>query len=380
MAATIEQAKQYKAQALDTINKAQAKMDEYEGKSIPADVSKQIDDLFAAGDDLARRAELTQKSAEAQKWREMPDDLKRLETPQGQLKPEEGHEEDWGKVMEKYGLSRWQIKDMKGTMQSIDRAYRHSWNMLKQAGAMEGKAYAETGATSGSTITADIFVPEFVNKLYLASHLRQAGSRIVPLKGDITRYPRMTTASAKADLIAEAGAATAVNATLGEQCSSTPTCSALLQQASIEIVADAEFDILSEIILPDMAQQFAAAENSFFTTGTGSGQPRVIVAGLSVWQVFGFPGRHLQTTITLTVSSTSPTPSSPQYRTGPKCAYMMHDSIMAKVFRKVKAVSGGTYIWEPSQQVGQPDTIYGKPVYYNQSMTSAGSSATNLAR
>jgi multidrug resistance efflux pump len=144
MAATIEQAKQYKAQALDTINKAQAKMDEYEGKSIPADVSKQIDDLFAAGDDLARRAELTQKSAEAQKWREMPDDLKRLETPQGQLKPEEGHEEDWGKVMEKYGLRRWQIKDMKGSMNSIDRAYRQSWNMLKNSGALEGKAYSES--------------------------------------------------------------------------------------------------------------------------------------------------------------------------------------------------------------------------------------------
>jgi HK97 family phage major capsid protein len=284
MAATIEQAKQYKAQALDTINKAQAKMDEYEGKSIPADVSKQIDDLFAAGDDLARRAELTQKSADAQKWREMPDDLKRLETPQGQLKPEEGHEEDWGKVMEKYGLRRWQIKDMKGTMQSIDRAYRHSWNMLKQAGAMEGKAYAETGATSGSTITADIFVPEFVNKLYLASHLRQAGSRIVPLKGDITRYPRMTTASAKADLIAEAGAATAVNSTLGEVQFNAYMFRAL-QQASIEIVADAEFDILSEIILPDMAQQFAAAENSFFTVGTGSGQPEGLVAGLSVTSV-----------------------------------------------------------------------------------------------
>jgi hypothetical protein len=227
MAATIEQAKQYKAQALDTINKAQAKMDEYEGKSIPADVSKQIDDLFAAGDDLARRAELTQKSAEAQKWREMPDDLKRLETPQGQLKPEEGHEEDWGKVMEKYGLRRWQIKDMKGTMKSIDRAYRQSWNMLKNSGALEGKAYAESAATSGATITADIFVPEFVNKLYLASHLRQAGARIVPLKGRHHPLSQDDHSLRKGRPHSRGGRRYSRQRHAGRAGSSTPTCSAL---------------------------------------------------------------------------------------------------------------------------------------------------------
>jgi HK97 family phage major capsid protein len=125
-----------------------------------------------------------------------------------------------------------------------------------------------------------------------------------------------------------------------------------------------------------MAQQFAAAENSFFTVGTGSSQPQGIVAGLSgvAGSTFGFAsGGTYDFDLILDLTHTV----APQYRTGPKCAYMMHDTIM-KVFRKVKAVSGGTYIWEPSQQVGQPDTIYGKPVYYNQSMTSSGSSATNL--
>src|SRR6476659_3455139 len=101
MVATIEQAKKYKAEALRMYDEAQARMDAYEGKSIPADVDNEITQLFAEGDQKARLAELTQKGAEAQVWRELPQDLKRLETPQGNLKPEEGHEDDWNIVMEK---------------------------------------------------------------------------------------------------------------------------------------------------------------------------------------------------------------------------------------------------------------------------------------
>jgi HK97 family phage major capsid protein len=372
MTSTIERAQSLKTRALEIYTEARAKTDEWEGKSMPADAFNTVEKLYEEGNRYSRLAEQEQAAHEAdQKSQEVLETKRMLTSTATATKGGQQDNTDWDAVMRTYGLKRWQVNDVKQSIGNITTAFEHSRRKVLADKGIEYKALSESAATSGATITPDIFVPQFVNKLYLNSHLRQAGARVVPLRSDITRYPKMTTASAKADLIAELAAATAVNATLGEQ-AFTAYMFRALQQASIELVADAEFDVLSEIILPDMAQQFAAAENSFFTLGTGSSQPEGLTIGIIAGSTNTIP-----TTVSWATSATINFDDiinlmhqpPPQYRQG-NTAFMCNDTVI-KTLRKVKATSAGTYIWEPSQQVGQPDTIYGKPVYYNQSMTTA---------
>lgn len=367
MAASAE-AQAIKAQGVTLIKQAQSKLDEWKGKIAPTDALQDIDRLFDEGQRLINQAEATAKSEEKAKYLELPDDMKKLEAPEIKNNPAR-EDAEYDKILEKYNLKRWEIRGIKQSCKTFNAVFEQTRKRVLEDKGIEYKALSESAATSGATLTPDIFVPEFVNKLYQGSALRQAGSRVVPLKSDITRYPRMTTASGAASLISEAGNATATNATVGEVVFTAYMFRAL-QQASLELVADAEFDVLSELILPDMAQQFAAAENSYFTLGNGTSAPQGLTVGATVTVSWATSATNLSFDDVINVMHGIP----PQYRTG-NTAFMCHDDTI-KMLRKIKATSAGTYIWEPSQQVGQPDTVYGRPVYYNQSMANAYSANT----
>lgn len=390
--ATHDRADALKREALKTFAEARAKMDEWEGKDKPADVQADIKRLFDRGDYLTNEAELEHADYRAQKWEGAIDESKQLQTPE--IKGNEAKEEAvYDRIFAKYGLKRWEIDGAIGTTKNFNRLFGQTrkaallelQNQGKLTGSQEKalQGYGEgtaTGFTGGGYITPDIYVAQFVNKLYLASHLRQAGARVVPLRSDITRYPKMSTASAAASLIAEVAAVTASQATIGEQ-AFTAYMFRALSQASIELVADAEFDILSEIILPDFGQQFAAAENSYFTTGTGTTQPSGIITDVAA------DSANTAVSTASTVFATNSTTllldtfiacmhkAKPQYRGLPSTGWMLHDSIIS-LARQIKATSAGTYLCEPSQQLGAPDTLYNKPVYYNQSMVAAGATAS----
>lgn len=50
------------------------------------------------------------------------------------------------------------------------------------------------------------------------------------------------------------------------------------------------------------------------------------------------------------------------YRTAAKAGFIASDLALPSL-RKAKATGSGEYLWQPSVQVGQPDTILGKPLY-----------------
>jgi HK97 family phage major capsid protein len=54
------------------------------------------------------------------------------------------------------------------------------------------------------------------------------------------------------------------------------------------------------------------------------------------------------------------------YRNSPSCGWLMKDATIGNV-RKLKSTQGN-YIWEPSVQVGAPDTILSKPVHQDPNM------------
>ena len=64
------------------------------------------------------------------------------------------------------------------------------------------------------------------------------------------------------------------------------------------------------------------------------------------------------------------------YRNSTSCAWLMRDATMGAV-RKLKD-SQGQYLWQPSIQVGVPDTLLGKPVHTDPNVAAVGTGAKSV--
>jgi HK97 family phage major capsid protein len=142
-----------------------------------------------------------------------------------------------------------------------------------------------------------------------------------------------------------------------------------LQKVSEELVQDSAFDI-SGFLGNAFALAFSAKEEAAFTTGTGVGRPTGFILDAQVGKTAAYSniiqGDEI---IDLFYSLKAP------YRR--RAAWQMADSSCAAV-SKMKD-SNGQYLWQPSLQVGQPDTLKGRPVLANNSMAAIASGAKTVA-
>jgi HK97 family phage major capsid protein len=109
-------------------------------------------------------------------------------------------------------------------------------------------------------------------------------------------------------------------------------------------------------------------------TGTGTNQPNGVltaatlgVTGATTAAAGAFTSDEL---IDLSYSVISP------YRSSTSCGWLMRDATVAKV-RKLKDQQG-QYLWQPSIQVGAPDTLLGKPLYTDPSMPAVALGAKSV--
>lgn len=103
--------------------------------------------------------------------------------------------------------------------------------------------------------------------------------------------------------------------------------------------------------------------NDDFTNGTGADQPKgIITAATSGKTAASATAIKYDEVIDLEYSV------DPAYRFQPGAGYMCHDGIV-QYLRKLKD-GDGKYLWQPSQQAGEPDILNGYPLTRNQSMAS----------
>lgn len=143
-------------------------------------------------------------------------------------------------------------------------------------------------------------------------------------------------------------------------------------QAPSELLADTGVDLEGYLSM----QAGRAVGNAFgahLVTGSGSSQPSGVVTGASSGVTGGtgvtgaFTADNL---IDLYFSVIAP------YRNSPKCAWLMKDATLAAV-RKLKDTTN-QYLWQPSMQLGQPDTLLGKPVYTDPNVAAVAVSAKSV--
>lgn len=143
-------------------------------------------------------------------------------------------------------------------------------------------------------------------------------------------------------------------------------------QAPSELLSDTGVDLEGYLAM-QAGRAVGNALGAHLVTGTGSSQPAGIVTGATVGVTGGagvtgaFTADNL---IDLYFSVIAP------YRNSPSCGWLMKDSTMAAV-RKLKDTTN-QYLWQPSLQVGQPDTLLGKPVYTDPNVAATGLSAKSV--
>ena len=136
---------------------------------------------------------------------------------------------------------------------------------------------------------------------------------------------------------------------------------------SLELIQDSQ-DNLAATIGSMLGERIGRITNDYFTTGTGSSEPKGVVTAATA------SGTQLaaQTPTYAEVVAIEHSVD-PAYRNGAR--WMFHDTVFAE-FKKITDSSTGRPIWLPNMVGGAPDTILGYPYTINQSMAvAAGSGA-----
>ncbi|KVE80394.1 phage major capsid protein [Burkholderia vietnamiensis] len=145
-----------------------------------------------------------------------------------------------------------------------------------------------------------------------------------------------------------------------------------------ELVQDSFIDI-EAYIQSLLAMRLGRIQNSHFTNGTGTGQPRGLVTAVSSGKV-GATGQTLSVIYDDLVDLEHSI--DPAYRNQPGVGYMMHDSSV-RVVRKIKDGQNRP-IFVPGYEAdamingGAPDRLMGRPIYINQDVPVMAANAKSI--
>jgi len=136
---------------------------------------------------------------------------------------------------------------------------------------------------------------------------------------------------------------------------------------ALALLQDTGIDIES-FIARKMGERIGRRSNRAFTVGTGSSQPQGYITGATTGKTTAGATAITYNEITDLIHSVDAA-----YRATGRCRFKLHDLVLAYV-RKIRDDSGGAGlgrpIWEPSVQVGVPDSLLGYGVTVNNDMDS----------
>lgn len=141
-----------------------------------------------------------------------------------------------------------------------------------------------------------------------------------------------------------------------------------LIRVSYQLMQDSAIDI-EGFLARKMGERLGRIHNTHQTNGSGSAQPEGIVTGATTGKTTASSTAITYNEIVDLIHSVDPA-----YRST-NAKFMFSDSVLSYL-RKIVDDSGGSGlgrpIWEPSVQVGAPNTIHGFPYVVNQDMAVSG--------
>lgn len=209
---------------------------------------------------------------------------------------------------------------------------------------------------------------EFSNELDMASEftgeVERLAKKLNTAGGGLLDYPTLNDTATDANLVSEAAAVTVQDMTFGNKQLSAYNYSSLVK-VSQQLLQDSAFD-LNAFLVEAMGERIARATNAAFTTGTGSSQPQGIITG-------SVAGKTAASATAITADEILDLIYSidSSYRNKPTFGLMAHDNVIAAIRALGLGSSNDFPVFVPSMAQGEPDRIFGVPVYVNNDMESS---------
>lgn len=145
-----------------------------------------------------------------------------------------------------------------------------------------------------------------------------------------------------------------------------------LVRVSLQLIQDSALNL--DAFLPrKLGERIGRIQNQHFTTGTGTSQPQgMFVGGTAVQAAVGNVTGYSYDTLIDTISSIDPA-----YLGGGNLNWMFSQAALGGI-RKLKDAQGHP-LWQPSLQVGQPDSLLGYGIVLNNDVAVPAASAKSGA-
>ena len=238
-------------------------------------------------------------------------------------------------------------------------------------------AQAEGTNSAGGYLVPTTTVAELLVELKMYGGMRDASTIVQTASGEVMNWPTLDDTGNVGELVAENAAAASQDATFGTVGVTPYKFSSKIFAVPFELLQDSVIDV--EAIVNSMAmERIGRKQNTYFTTGTGTSQPKGVVVAAASGKV-GATGQTASIIYTDLVDLEHSV--DPAYRRFPGVGYMMADSTL-KALKKL--VDGNSRpLWMPGLDLGTlpggtPGTICGYQYWINQDVAAMATNAKSL--
>lgn len=231
-----------------------------------------------------------------------------------------------------------------------------------------------TTDSEGGYTVEDKVAAELIRALKEFGGMRAAGSVFSTDGGNDMSWPTVDDTANVGEIVAQNAAATSQDVAFSTVALPVYKYSSKIVTVPWELLQDSQVDI-DALVVSLLAERLARIQNTHFTTGTGTAQPRGIVTAAASGKV----GTTGQTTTVIYDDLVDLEHSvDPAYRNG--AGFMMNDSSV-KVLRKIKDTEGRPIFvpgYENGSPGGAPATLLGRPLYINQDVAAMAANAKSI--
>lgn len=239
--------------------------------------------------------------------------------------------------------------------------------------SIKNAAGVGTGAAGGYTVPPE-FRDKFIETQKWYGPMLQEAEVIYTDTGANLQWPTNDDTANVGAILAENSQVTEQDFTIGTASLDAYMYTSKLVRASLQFLQDNAINADSWLA-ERLGVRVGRILNQHFTTGTGAAQPDGLVTGATVGATstgsFATTGGISYDSLIDLVESLDPA-----YGGGPGLKFMAHQTAR-KAIRKIKD-SQGRPLWEPSLQVGQPDTLLGYGLVLNNDMPAMAQSSKSL--
>lgn len=223
---------------------------------------------------------------------------------------------------------------------------------------IEMRALSVGTTDAGGYSVPDEMMRAYWEKLKWFGNVRGLATVLSTATGAALPIPTVDDTSNVGEIIGEAAAVTTTaDPIFGQIVLDAYKYSSKAVIVSVELLQDSSINV--PVLLGGLlGTRIGRIQNTHFTVGTGSSQPNGVMVAASTGKTAAAANAFtLDEVIDLYHSVDL------AYRNAPGAGFMMNDSVAA-VVRKFKD-SNNQYLWQMAVQEGQPDRLFGRPVYIN---------------